>query len=126
MHRIRMTTAAILSTAALTVAGAPVVANAAAPDKEPCAKQAAHVEKAQEALDRVTAVFAKQQERVADAREDVKHADNRSERAQAIAALKAAKEKKAHDAKAKKAQQQRLAKATERLAACEAGGTTAS
>lgn len=126
MHRIRMTTAALISTAALTVAGAPAMANATAPEKEPCAKQAAQVAKAQEALDRVTAVFAKQQERVADAREDVKEADNRSERAKAVAALKAAKEKKVHDAKVKKAQQQRLAKATERLAACEAGGTTAS
>ena len=126
MHRIRMTTAAILSTAALTVAGAPAVASAATPDKEPCAKESAQVAKAQEALDRVTAVFAKQQERVADARDDVKHADNRSDRAEAIAALKAAKVKKEHVAKAKKAQQQRLAKATERLATCEAGGTTAS
>ena len=126
MHRIRLTTAAILSTAALTVAGAPAVAHAAAPDKEPCAKESAQVAKAQEALARVTAVFAKQQERVADARDDVKHADNRSDRAEAIAALKAAKVKKEHVAKAKKAQQQRLAKATERLATCEAGGTTAS
>src|SRR3954465_8882628 len=126
MHRIRMTTAAILSTAALTVAGAPAVAHATAPDKEPCAKEPAQVAKAQEALDRVTAVFAKQQERVADARDDVKHADSRSDRAEAIAALHAAKENKTHVAKAKKAQQMRLAKAQERLATCEAGGTTAS
>ena len=102
------------------------VAHAAAPEKEPCAKESAQVAKAQEALDRVTAVFAKQQERVADAQQDVKHADNRSDRAEAIAALKAAKVKKEKTAKAKKAQQQRLAKATERLATCEAGGTTAS
>ena len=126
MHRIRMTTAAILSTAALTVAGAPAVASAAAPTEEPCAKETTQVAKAQDALDRVTAVFAKQQERVAEARADVKHADSRSDRAEAIAALKAAKVKKEHVAKAKKAQQQRLAKATERLATCEAGGTTAS
>jgi len=126
MHRIRTTTAAIFTTAALAVAGAPVAAHATAPAKEPCAKESAQVAKAQGALDRVTTVFAKQQQRVVDARTDVKHADNRSDRAEAIAALKAAKDQKAHVAKAKKAQQQRLAKATERLADCEAGGTTAS
>lgn len=126
MHRIRTTTAAILSTAALAVAGAPTVAHAAPPEKEPCAKEATQVAKAQEALDRVTAVFAKQQERVADAKDEVEEADTRSERAEARLALKAAKEKKEKTAKVKKAQQQRLAKATERLATCEAGGTTAS
>jgi hypothetical protein len=126
MHRIRTTTAAILSTAALSIVGAPVAAQTTTPDQEPCAKETTQVSKAQEALDRVTAVFAKQQERVADAREDVKHADSRSDRAEAIAALHAAKEKKTHVAEAKKAQQMRLAKAQERLATCEAGGTTAS
>ena len=126
MHRIRTTTAAIVTTAALSVAGLPLVAHAAPPEKAPCAKETAQVTKAQEALDRVSAVFAKQQERVADARAELKHADQRSERAAAIAALKAAKTKKERAAKAKKAQQMRLAKATERLAACEAGGTTAS
>ena len=126
MHRIRTTTAAILSTAALSIVGAPFAAQATTPDQEPCAKETTQVAKAQEALDRVTAVFAKQQERVADAREDVKHADSRSDRAEAIAALHAAKEKKTHVAEAKKAQQMRLAKAQERLATCEAGGTTAS
>ena len=126
MHRIRTMTAAILSTAALALAGAPVAAHATAPEKEPCAKETKHVAKAQEALDRVTAEFAKQKERVADARQDVEHADNRSDRAAAIAALKQAKAKKSETASAKKAQQQRLAKATERLATCEAGGTTAS
>lgn len=126
MHRIRTTTAAILSTAALAVAGAPVVAHAAPPSKEPCAKEATQVTKAEEALARVTAVFAKQKERVADAQEDVEEADSRSERAKAVLALKEAKAKKADTAKVKKAQQMRLTKANERLATCEAGGTTAS
>ena len=129
MHRIRTTTAAILSTAALSVtglAGATSAAHATAPERTPCAKETAQVAKAQQALDRVTAVFAKQQERVSEARTEVRHADSRSDRAEAVAALKAATAKKEHVAKAKKAQQQRLAKATERLAACEAGGTTAS
>lgn len=119
MHRIRTTTVALLSTVALTVGAAPLAAHAEKPDREPCAKQEQQVQKAEDALARVTAVFAKQKERVADARQDVKHADNRSERAEAVAALHAAKVKKEKVAKAKKAQQMRLAKANERLATCE-------
>lgn len=126
MHRIRTTTVALLSTVALTVGAAPLVAHADKPDREPCAKQETQVQKAEDALARVTAVFAKQQEHVTDARQDVKHADNRSERAEAVAALHAAKVKKEKVAKTKKAQQMRLAKANERLTACETAdnGTT--
>lgn len=126
MHRIRMTTAALVSVAALTVTGAPVAAHAAAP-ADSCAKQQTQVDNAQKALDRVTAVFAKQQTRVKHARAELKHADNRSEKAKARAELHAAKVKKEKVAKAKKAQQQRLAKATTRLDACQSagGGTTA-
>ena len=126
MHRIRTTTVALLSTVALPVGAAPLAAHAGQPDREPCAKQEAQVQKAEDALARVTVVFAKQKERVVDARQDVKHADNRSERAEAVAALHAAKVKKEKVAKAKKAQQMRLAKANERLAACETAdsGTT--
>jgi hypothetical protein len=123
MHRIRTTTVALLSTVALTVGAAPLAAHADKPDREPCAKQEAQVQKAEDALARVTAVFAAQQAHVADARQDVKHADSRSERAQAVAALHDAKVKKEKVAKTKKAQQMRLAKANERLAACEAAGT---
>jgi len=119
MHRIRTTTVALLSTVALTVGAAPFAAHADEPDSEPCATQEAQVQKAEDALARLTAVFAKQKEHVADARQDVKHADNRSERAKAVAALHAAKVKKEKVAKAKKAQQARLANATERLADCE-------
>ena len=126
MHRIRTTTVALLSTVALTVGAAPLAAHADKPDREPCAKQEAQVQKAEDALARVTAVFAKQKEHVADARQDVKHADNRSERAEAVAALHAAKVKKEKAATTKKAQQMRLAKANERLTACETAdsGTT--
>jgi len=126
MHRIRTTTVALLSTVALTVGAAPFAAHADKPDREPCAQQEKQVQKAEDALARVTAVFAAQQEHVADARQDVKHADNRSERAQAVAALHEARVKKEKVAKTKKAQQMRLAKANERLAACETAdsGTT--
>jgi hypothetical protein len=126
MHRIRTTTVALLSTVALSLGAAPLAAHADKPDREPCAKQETQVQKAEDALARVTAVFAKQKEHVVDARQDVKHADNRSERAEAVAALHSAKVKKEKVVKAKKAQQMRLAKADERLAACETAdsGTT--
>ena len=102
---------------------APLAAHADKPDREPCAKQEEQVQKAEDALARVTAVFAKQKKHVADARQDVKHADNRSEKAEARAALHAAKVKKEKVAKAKKAQQMRLAKANQRLTACETAGS---
>ena len=124
MHRIRTTTVALLSTAALAVGVAPFAAYAGQPDREPCAKQETQVQKAEDALARVTIVFAKQKERVVDARQDVKHADNRSERAKAVAALHAAKVKKEKVAKAKKAQQMRLAKATQRLTDCETANSS--
>ncbi len=124
MHRIRTTTVALLSTVALTVGAAPFAAHADKPDREPCAKQEAQVQKAEDALARVTAVFAKQKKHVAHARADVKHADNRSERAKAVAALHAAKVKKEKVAKAKKAQQMRLAKATQRLTDCETANSS--
>jgi hypothetical protein len=119
MHRIRTTTVALLSSVALTVAVAPVAAHADRTDPAPCAKEQKQVDKAEDALARVTAVFARQKEHVADARQDVKHADNRSEKAEARAELRDAKVKKEKAAHAKKAQQMRLAKANERLAACQ-------
>jgi len=120
MHRIRMTTVALLSSCALAVGVAPLAAHAEKSDPEPCAKQDAQVQKAEDALARVTLVFAKEKEHVADARKDVKHADSRSEKAAAKAELHAAKVEKEKVAKAKKAQQMRLAKANERLTDCEA------
>src|SRR3954454_24657588 len=125
MHRIRTTTVALLSSVALTIGAAPVAAHAAAPDHQPCAKQEAQVQRAEDALARVTLVFARQKKHVVEARHDHAHADNRSERAKARAALHAAKVKKAKVAKAKKAQQMRLAKANARLAACEKAGSGA-
>jgi hypothetical protein len=118
MHRIRITTAALVSSVALAVSAAPFVAQADEPD--PCAKRQAQVDKAEAALARVTAVFAKQQVKVADAQDDVAEADNRSEKAEARLALKEAKADRADVAKVKKAQQMRLAKATERLNECTA------
>ena len=117
MNRIRTTAVAVLSTAALTI---PVATHASAAAPEPCQRQETQVQKAEDALARVTAVFNRQKTRVAEARHDVAAADTRSEKAQAKKALHAAKVKKEHVAKEKKAQQMRLAKANQRLSDCQA------
>ena len=90
------------------------------PESSPCATQEAQVAKAVEALARVTAVFAKQELKVKDAKEDVQEADSKPEKAAAKKALDKAKADKDKAKKDKKAQQQRLAKAQERLADCQA------
>ena len=97
---------------------APAVA--AAPDKEPCAKEQKQANRAQEALERVTAVFAKQKEKVKDAKAEVKQSDNANERAEARRDLKQAKAKKDKVKDNKRAQQQRVAKTQERLENCQA------
>lgn len=120
MQRSTRVTAALagltLSFGALMAPGA----HAAEAPKEPCAKQTTQVANAEDALARVTAVFAKQQAKVKKAKKAVVKADTRSEKAKAKRALAAAKVKKEHVKKAKKAQLQRLAKAQARLADCEA------
>ena len=126
MHRIRTRTAALVSSVALaaTVAAAPLAAQADKPEKDPCAKREAQVEKAEAALAHVTAVFAQQQAKVDDATDAVEHADNRSERAAARAELHQARADKAETATVKKAQQMRLAKATQRLTDCETANSS--
>jgi Skp family chaperone for outer membrane proteins len=88
--------------------------------KEPCARQQAQVDRATDALARVTAVFERQKEKVADARDDVTTADDAADRTDAKRALAKAKAAKAETTKAKRAQVQRLAKAQDRLDACTA------
>lgn len=117
--------ASITASAALTFTAFGVVA-AYADDSsttDPCAQQQVQVDKAQSALERVTAVFARQQERVDAAREADDEADDEAaagpEKAAAQRALKEAKQAKAETKATKRAQQQRLAKATERLTTCQ-------
>lgn len=97
-------------------------ASVAAPSTEggdvACTAQIAKVEKAQAALDRVTAVFAKQNEHAAKAKKNLDKAETRAEKKAAKAKLAKVKETKEKVAKEKKAQQQRLAKATERRDEC--------
>lgn len=85
-----------------------------------CARQEAQVAKAQQAYDRLQAVFAKQKARVAEADDAVDAADTNAEEQDAKEALHQAKAKVAKTKKLKKAQAQRLAKAQARLDACQA------
>ena len=69
-------------------------------------------------------MFARQQERVETAKEDVAEAAAGQEKAAAQAALAAARRTTDETKVTKRAQQQRLAKATERLTACQTPETT--
>jgi len=117
--------AAVAATVALSLGSLTVASSASAvkPPAEPCAKQSAQVQKAEDALERVNAVFAKKQVKVKKAKVRVEKADRRNERAKAKKALAQAKKERATTAKTKKAQVQRLAKAQQRLADCEAAQT---
>lgn len=91
---------------------------------EPCAQQQAQVDKATDALARVTAVFAHQQTKVERLQEQLANATTPEEQAKIQAKLDKAFTQKQHAKKAKKAQLQRLAKAEARLAACEAANAS--
>lgn len=119
--------AAGLAAAALSfgVLSAPAHATAPKDPKTACAQQAKQVAKAEDALERVTAVFERQKTKVKKAKKAVAKADNASERGQARRALARAKAKKTVTLKTKKAQVQRLVKAQKRLATCQAAQTPA-
>ncbi|PKH38933.1 hypothetical protein SAMN05192575_103395 [Nocardioides alpinus] len=118
--------AGLTATAVITLAGA-FSAAAHADDTtatDPCAQQQAQVEKAQGALERVTAVFARQQARVEKTKEVVVEASAGREKAAARRALADAKQDRDDTQVTKRAQQQRLAKAQQRLTACQTLETT--
>lgn len=96
----------------------PTVASA---EDQPCAAQQVRVDRAEDALARVTAVFERQKDKVDRAKTALERAETRVQQAKAKAALQRAKERKAAAAAEKKAQKMRLAKATARLEACLAG-----
>lgn len=123
MFRIRTAALTAVTTAALSALAAPVAAHADAP--APCAQQQTQVTAAQDALARVTAVFNKDRHVVAADKVAVAHAKTPNAKASAKAQLAVAEHKLARVAKAKKAQQQRLAKAEARLSACQAAQPTA-
>jgi pantothenate kinase type III len=116
-------TLAVAAATAVVSLGAGPVAHAAydgKPGGEPCAKQAQQVAKAQHALEHVTAVFEHQQTKVERLQEALAAATTPEQQAKLQARLDKALAQKQHEKKAKKAQQQRLAKAEARLADCQA------
>ena len=114
------TFAVAAAAAVLSLGATPVAAYADKPGAEPCAKQEQQVAKAQDALERVTAVFAHQKTKVERLQDRLAEATTPEEQARIQAKLDKAMAKKQHVRKEKKAQQMRLAKAEDRLAACQA------
>lgn len=107
-------TLGVLAAAPAVAAGDPVEPT------EPCATQQQKVDDAQAALDRVTAVFQRRQEKVAQAKRQKEKADTPREERAAERALERAKDRRDEARKDKKAQKQRLARAEERLEECQA------
>jgi hypothetical protein len=117
--KVVRTAAGLVPALALSVVLAqPVTASA---EDAPCATQQAQVDRAEDGLARVTAVFERQKDKVSHAQDALAAAETRVKQAKAKAALQKARERKAAAAEDKKAQRMRLAKANERLAACLAG-----
>src|SRR4051812_48715248 len=121
--RLTRTLGIAATTAVLTLGLSPVAhaAQETKPGGEPCAKQEQQVAKAQEALAHVTTVFDHQETKVEKLQAALAAATDPAEQARIQAKLDKALAQKQHDKKAKKAQQQRLAKAQARLDACVAG-----
>jgi hypothetical protein len=119
-------TRGIAVSAAVALLGLPVTgltgSAVAAPD-EPCAKEAAQLEKAQAAFDRVQAVYAKQKQKVKDAKDEVAEADSKAEKKAAKKDLDEAKVKKAEVKENKRGQKMRLAKKQAAYDDCIAGET---
>ena len=113
------TIAVAAATAVLSLGAAPV-AHADKPGSKPCAKQEQQVTKAEAALEHVTAVFAHQKTKLERLQEQLAAATTAEEQAEIQAKIDKTLAKKQHTKKDKKAQQQRLAKAQARLAACQA------
>ena len=120
-------TAAALTLSLGALAG-PAVAGAPSdgPSKpEACAQQQKQLDKAEAALDRLTAVFAKQQTKVAKEKKEFKGADTAAERRAEKKDVAEAKQDRREAKQAKRAQQQRVAQAAERLEKCQAEPTEA-
>lgn len=85
-----------------------------------CAQEQTQLDKAKDALVRVTAVFDRQQAKVRKAKHRAEAADTAQERNRARRALAEARKDRDEAAKDKKAQQQRVARAQARLDKCKA------
>ena len=115
-------TLAVAATSVVLSLGVGPLAQAAEgkPGGEPCAKQEQQVARAEAALAHVTAVFEHQQTKVERLQAALAAATTPEEQAVLQARLEKALAKKQHVKKDKKAQQQRLTRAGQRLADCEA------
>lgn len=126
MNTLRTYAAAGVAALALGTLGSLAPAGAAAPaisgkpDKTPCAQQQEQVDRAEDALARVTAVFAHQKTKVERLQERLAAATTPQEQARLQAQLDRATAQEQHTKKDKVAQRQRLAKAEQRLADCQA------
>jgi hypothetical protein len=118
--KLARTLAVAAASAIVTLGVAAPQAHADTSVDEPCATQQQQVDQATAALARVTAVFEHQKTKVERLQEALAAASTPEEQAKIQAKLDKALAQKVHDKKAKKAQQQRLAKATARLEACQA------
>lgn len=126
MKNLRTGVAALLTTAALGAGGVTLASAATAEHGHgttACSTEQAQLDRAQAKLDWFTAKFAAQAAKVKKDRRAVA-ASKGSAKAKAKKVLAADKAKKAHTAKAKKAQVQRVAHATARLQKCQAAHPT--
>jgi len=125
--KLARTLAAAAAVATLSLGGSPIAFADDEPpaDNAPCAKQQTKVDKAEDALAKVTAVFARQKDKLADAQAELAAAETDKEKAQAQKKVDFWTAKAAETKKEKKAQKQRLAKAQQRLADCEAENPSA-
>lgn len=108
--------------AGLAVAAAAVGAMPSAHADAPaaCAQQQKQLDQAQVALDKVSAIFTRQQDRVKKAQQEVKGPITGSEHANAERGLARAKHQRDQAKQVKSAQQQRLTHAQQRLETCQA------
>ncbi len=122
--RLSTRTAGTVAALALSVSVLATPALAAQPDAsskpEPCAQQQKQADKAEAALERLTARLEAKQAEVAKEKKAKKNADTAAEHRSAKADLAQAKDDRTEAKKDKKAQQQRVAKANERLEKCQA------
>ncbi|QIG42683.1 hypothetical protein G5V58_07715 [Nocardioides anomalus] len=126
MNAIRTYAAAGVAALALGTLGSLAPADAAShatsgkPDKTPCAQEQKQVDKAEDALARVTEVFAHQKSKVEKLQDRLTDATTDEEKARLQTRLDKALATKQHAKKDKAAQRQRLAQAEQRLADCQA------
>jgi hypothetical protein len=109
----------VLSIGSIAVApGSHAAPSEAAPAA--CAQEQKQLDRAEDALARVTTVFEHQQAKVKKAKQRVDAAHTAAERARARRALAEARKDRDEAARTKKAQQQRVARAQTRLDTCQA------